>query len=297
MANDPDRRARRRRADATRGIDLLAFGVVEVLLGAVVAVTTWAVTKAGVAAITLGLAAIAVEAIFRMRYELRHELAPSLEFEMTLAKDHELRQKIERIADDFSDIRGDADPVFVKLAETALVQCNSSIEDLAAGVCSLTRIDLYSRLTDFVKLTKSSLYATSLVNTDEFWEGGGGLEYYQANLEIMRSINTPAAPPIKRVFIAPMTGNLPTATLAAIRQQLDDGLAVFVLKQEPASIDHDLLVDMGIVDEKYTWTIDLAPNTLSVRSVRFAKRPDDLEIAMHRWNRIMAKARPAAEYL
>lgn len=222
---------------------------------------------------------------------LKSELISAVGIHEGILKDPFLLDSVEQLTTGYGSIREAGDSFLLTHAEELISQCTEKMTRLAEGVIHAQPEEAYHLIVALWKQTQHDMFATIFAKTADYWfPRGGGKQVLTENLKaIERGVRC------TRVFIVEGIEDLTEPIRALIRSQAESGINVKIVFAD--NLSSDVLVDMGLFDEKYVELMDLVPGSEEIRGGTFYANKEGIRRAKFIRDRILQESEDALEVL
>lgn len=275
------------------GLDFLKFFLFDVLVASFIGIVAWLVTGDQVSSFIVSLVVSILLLLVEMRFQVastRHDLATYAHFDEKAMGDGELRIYMHDILDGYAGIAKSGDPVFLRRAKKVLAACSSEVGNLREGYYEDRAEEVMESILGIMKDTKTSLAATSVVKVADYWSGGSGKEWVEANFAAVRR-----GVKITRIFILENIDSLDEEGRTQIQNQADGGIDVRIALS--GRLDAHLIIDMGLFDDKYLFVSDFLAGVGGLQGFRMHRRKAEIDRGRITFDRILRESEDAGTFL
>lgn len=277
-----------------REIEFLKFFLFDVVIATTIGLISWIITGNEVSSLLVSLVVSNIILVVEIRVQLTRIRDDFMSMIGILRKaiEHEfLSDTISGIVEGYTDLKHIDDTFFIHEAQESIKECRRKISKLQEGEFRVEDKGIFPLLLSLIKQTDHNMFATVFAQTADFWfRHGKGKEILKENVNaVERGVNC------TRVFFVEEPSELSEEILNIIEFQLKKGLEVKIAFVQ--DLTTDLLVDMGLFDEKYVDYIDLVPSTAEMRGGILSRNQAEIQKAKRMRDQILQEANDADDIL
>lgn len=275
------------------GLDFLKFFLFDVLVASFIGIVAWLITGDQVSSFIVSLVVSILLLLVEMRFQVastRHDLATYAHFDEKSMGDPKLRTFMHDVLDGYTGIANTGDVVFLRRAQKVMEECSAEMSNMREGFCEDHAEEVVDLLLNIIQETKKTVCATSVVKMADYWGGGSGKEWVEANFTAIRR-----GVKITRIFIIESVDSLDQEGRAQIEAQRVGGIDVRIALAN--RIDGHLIVDMGLFDDHYYVVADFLAGLGGLQAFRLHRRSVEVERGRITFERILRESEDARTFL
>ena len=200
----------------------------------------------------------------------QEDVLGTLRVPLALAPQHALFDQYSRIAESLTEIASQSDPVFREFASLKLDSLSKQASLLAQGRVVFEATETWR--TVYENLLESPglgfYLSASWVKTAEYWQDRPGRQSMRANYEFVSRGNRVERIVVLRGHLWPKESSRPTQPMRSwIEEQVDNGIAVSVVRESDLGSEQFLVGDFGIYGERAAGVQELDEHSRTLRFI------------------------------